>query len=175
MGENTGLIDRGNEWSRAAVHDRDFRTVDFDRGVVDAHAPQRGEYVFRGGDQRALSVAQNGCEFSGDHGLRRGLDLAVATVQTSADKNEAGIDGCRSEDQTNGKARMNADARNGGLRAQRCLPAKFHLEIAPPTHPKTESDVWHADSPLSSPRSRRRIPLPQSAPYSRFFTNCYPI
>ena len=53
----------------AAVHDRNFRAVDFDRGIVDAHAPQRSKHVLGGGNQRTFAVAQHGGEFSGDHGL----------------------------------------------------------------------------------------------------------
>ena len=40
LGDDAGLIDGGDEGSRAAVHDRNFGAVDFDGGVVDAHAAQ---------------------------------------------------------------------------------------------------------------------------------------
>ena len=67
--ENTGLIDRGDESRGTAVHDRNFRAIDFDGGVVDAHAAQRGKHVLGGGDQRTFAVAQHGGEFGGDHGF----------------------------------------------------------------------------------------------------------
>ena len=37
---------------RAAVHDRRFRTVDLDRGVVDAEARERRQNMLGGGHQR---------------------------------------------------------------------------------------------------------------------------
>ena len=70
LGHDTGLVDRGDEGSGAAVHDRHFRAVDFDGGVIDAHAAQRGKNVFGGGNQRTLAVAQNGGEFGGGDRLR---------------------------------------------------------------------------------------------------------
>ena len=45
---NPRLVNRGDKGSGAAVHVRNFRTVDFDGGVIDAHAAQCGQYVFRG-------------------------------------------------------------------------------------------------------------------------------
>ena len=68
--DDAGLIDRGDESGGAAVHDRNFRTIDLDGGVIDAHAPQRSEHMFGGGNQRTFAVAQHGCKFGGDHGLR---------------------------------------------------------------------------------------------------------
>jgi hypothetical protein len=46
--EDAGLIDGSDESRRAAVHDRNFRTVDLDRSVVDAHAAQRSKHMFGG-------------------------------------------------------------------------------------------------------------------------------
>ena len=102
MCEDTGLIDRGNESGGAAVHDRNFRTVDLNRRVVDAHASQGSKHVLGGGNQRTLAIAQNGCEFGGDHGFRGGLNLAVAAIQSGADKNKTRIYRCRSEGQAYG-------------------------------------------------------------------------
>ena len=96
---DTGLIDRGDESRGAAVHDRNFRTVDFDRGVIDAHAAQGCEHMFGGGDQRTFAVAQHGGKFGGDHGFGGGLNLTVAAIQTGADKNKTCIHRCRSKSQ----------------------------------------------------------------------------
>ena len=79
LGHDAGLIDRGDEGSGAAVHDRNFRTIDLDRGVVDAHAAQSREHMLGGGDQRTFAVAQHGCEFGGDHGFGGGLNFAVGS------------------------------------------------------------------------------------------------
>ena len=100
--DNAGLIDRGDESRGAAVHDRNFRTVDFDGGVVDAHAAQRSEHMFGGGNQRTLAVAQHGGKFGGDHGFGGGLNFAIAAIETGADKNKTCIDRCRSKGQTDG-------------------------------------------------------------------------
>ena len=130
LGDNTGLIDRGDESRGAAVHDRNFRAIDFDGGVIDAHAAQCGQHMLGGRDQRPLAVAENGGEFGGDHGLGDGLNLAVAAIKAGADKNKTRIHRCRSNGQINRQTGMNADARHGGLRPKRCLPAKFHPEAA---------------------------------------------
>ena len=108
--DDAGLIDRGDERRGAAVHDRHFGAVDFDGGVVDAHAAQRGENMLGGRDQRAVAVAQHGREFGGDHGVGRGLHFAVGTVETGADKNKTRIDRCRSEGEIDRQTGMNADA-----------------------------------------------------------------
>ena len=100
MRDDAGLIDRGDEGRGAAVHDRNFRTIDFDGGVIDAHAAQRSEHMFGGRDQRAVAVAEHGGEFGGDDGFGGGLNFAVAAIKTGADKNKTCIDRCRSEGQT---------------------------------------------------------------------------
>ncbi len=46
--DDAGLIDRGHERRGAAVHDRRFRSVDLDHGVVHTHAAQRREHMFGG-------------------------------------------------------------------------------------------------------------------------------
>src|SRR5216684_8232174 len=73
---------------------------------------------------------------------------------------------------------MNADARHGGLRQKRCLPAKFHpktahhyrlnLKIKTTRFPQT-------DSCFKFPKSRQTIVTAPKRANSRFFTNCYPI
>ena len=69
---DAGLIDRSDEWRGAAVHDRHFRTVDLDDGVVDAEAVQRRQHVFGGRDGRAVLIAEHGGEFGGRHGTEIG-------------------------------------------------------------------------------------------------------
>ena len=100
LGDNAGLIDRGDESGGAAVHDRNFRTVDFDGGVIDAHAAQGGEHMFGGRNQRTVAVAQHGGEFGGDDGFGDRLNFAVGAIQSGADKNKTCIDRCRSKGQT---------------------------------------------------------------------------
>jgi hypothetical protein len=50
-----------------------------------------------GRNQRAVAIAQNGCEFGGDDGFGGGLNFTVATIEAGADKNKTRIDGCRSD------------------------------------------------------------------------------
>ena len=102
LADDTGLLDRGDERSRAAVHDRNFRTVDFDGGVVDAHSPQCSKHMLGGGDQRAFAITQHGGELGRDHRLGVGPNLAVASLKASADKNKTCIGRCRSQGQTDG-------------------------------------------------------------------------
>ena len=172
---------RPDRWRRrrrgAAVHDRNFRTIDFDGGVVDAHAAQRGQDMLGGGDQRTFAVAKNGGEFGGDHGFGGGLDFAVATIQSGADKNKTRIHRCGSEGQIDRKTGMNADAGHGGLRPKRCLPAKFHPKTAHYrlTQRSERSSLPRQFALSSFPKSRQTIALPQRRANSRFFTDCYPI
>src|SRR2546427_5739379 len=68
---------------------------------------------------------------------------------------------------------MNADARHGGLRPKRCLPAKFHpktahhyrlnLKVRTTRFPRT-------DSCFKFPKSRRTIITAPKRANSRFFT-----
>ena len=102
LGDDAGLIDGGDERSRAAVHDRNFRTIDFDGGVIDTHAPQRSEHMLGSGDERAIAVAENGRKVGGDHGFRDCGNFAIGIIQTRADKNKTCIDGCRSNGEING-------------------------------------------------------------------------
>ena len=97
--DNTGLVDGRDKGRGAAVHDRHFRTVDLDDGVVDPHATQCGKHVLGGGNQRTFAVAQDGCELGRDHRLRRGTNFAVAALKSRADKNKTRIEGCRSDGQ----------------------------------------------------------------------------
>ena len=99
LGDDAGLIDGGDEGRRAAVHDRNFGTVDFDDGVVDAHAAQGSEHMFGGGNQRAFAVAENGRKIGGDHGFGDGGNFAVGLIKAGADKNKTRIDRCRSKRQ----------------------------------------------------------------------------
>ena len=75
---DTGSINRIHEGSGAAVHDRHFRPVDFDGGVIDAHAAQRGQNMFGGGNERTLVVAQHGREIGGDDGGRDGGNFTIS-------------------------------------------------------------------------------------------------
>src|SRR5271169_1600409 len=72
---------------------------------------------------------------------------------------------------------MNADARHGGLRPKRCLPAKFHAQTA--HHDSTQSNrPTRYRAPirtLSIPKSGQTIVTAPKSANSRFFTDCYPI
>ncbi len=72
---DAGLIDGGDEGRRAAVHDRNFGAVDFDGGVVDAHAAQGSEHMLGGGNQRTFAVAENGGKIGGGDGFGERREL----------------------------------------------------------------------------------------------------
>src|SRR6516164_978882 len=74
---DTGLIDRRHEWRGAAVHDRNFRTVDLDRGVVDAERVQCRQNVFGCRYSRSAFVAEDGREFSSDDGAEMSPQLTI--------------------------------------------------------------------------------------------------
>ena len=102
LGHDSGLINRGDEGSRAAVHDRNFGTVDFDGGVVHTHTAQGGKNVLSGGNQRAFAVAQHGGKFGCDDRLDGRYNLAVGALKAGTDKNKTCIDWCRSNGEMNG-------------------------------------------------------------------------
>ena len=64
---NAGLVNSGDERGGAAIHDRHFWAVDFNAGVINAHAPQSGKHMLGRGDERALAITQHGCEFGRDN------------------------------------------------------------------------------------------------------------
>ena len=75
----------------AAVHDRRFRAVDLDGGVVDAETGEGRENMLGGGHQRPRFVAQHGGEFSRGDGAHVGGDLAIrAAFDACTDKAETG-------------------------------------------------------------------------------------
>jgi len=74
---------------------------------------------------------------------------------------------------------MNADARDGSLRAKRCLPAKFHAQTAHydlptkrPARPPTSSVPIRF---VRYPQVAATIVFAPKSANSRFFTDCYPI
>src|SRR5215211_6748020 len=70
---------------------------------------------------------------------------------------------------------MNADARHGGLRPKRCLPAKFHQLPTTDFTQRSERPHCSDDSPSGIPKSRQTIVTAPKRANSRFFTDCYPI
>src|SRR3981081_1785879 len=72
---------------------------------------------------------------------------------------------------------MNADARHGGLRPKRCLPAKLHAKTA--HHYRLTKKSKRPDCAcrfvFSFPKSRQTIVTASKRANSRFFTDCYPI
>ena len=124
---NTGAIDGLDEWRGAAVHDRNFRTVDLDEHVVDAERIQRGEHVFGGRHGRAILIAEHGCEFGRGDGAEIGGKLAIfLTVNSGSQEYDTGVRFRRMKDDGNRRTGMNTDASNADLLAQGRLPAGLH-------------------------------------------------
>ena len=75
--DDAGAVDGRNESGSAAVHDRDFGTVDLDDRVVDAEAVERRQHVFGGGNRRAGFIAEHGGELGGRDRTEIGGKLAI--------------------------------------------------------------------------------------------------
>ena len=124
---NTGLIDRIDEGRSAAVHDRNFGTVDLDNGVVDPKPEQRGKHVFGGGYGRTVSIAEHRGEFGRCHRSEVGRKFAVfLAIDSDSPEYDAGIRFSRMKRYRNGRTGMDADAGNANLLAQGRLPAGLH-------------------------------------------------
>lgn len=96
-------------------------------------AAQRGQNMFGCGNQRALMVAQDGCEIGGDDGGRDGGNFTIG-----AGEDETRIDLGWTDRYADRRSRMNADARHGDLRPERCLPTRFHSRLPKSfSHPKS--------------------------------------
>jgi len=105
------LIDRVNEGGRTAVHDRDFRAVNFDNDVVDVKAAQRRQQMLRCRAKRTLGIAKHGREFSSGHGAHVGANLALdRAVRCNALENDAGVVVSRMKRKGDREAGMDADA-----------------------------------------------------------------
>ncbi len=74
------VVDGIDEGSRAAVHDRDFGTIDLDEDVVDTEAQERGHQVLDRRDGAALAVTDDGAEFGRGDGEVAGVDETVAAA-----------------------------------------------------------------------------------------------
>ena len=81
LGRDAGLIDRCNERRGAAVHDGNFRAIDFDNGIVDAEAMQRSKNMFGGRYSRSGMIAKHRGKFRRRYGAIIGLELAVLAIR----------------------------------------------------------------------------------------------
>ena len=90
--DNTSLIDRGDERRRAAIHNRHFRSVEFNGCIVDPKASQCSKNVFGGGYKRALLVAQDSGKLGRGHGFYRSSHPTFGSIGTDTDKNKTRID-----------------------------------------------------------------------------------
>ena len=168
-----GLIDRLDERRRAAVHDRHFRPVDLDDGVIDAEARQRGEHMLGGRAERAGGIAQHGGKFGRGDGADVGVDFTVGlAVGAAAHEHDAGVGFGGQHGQRRRRARMHADAADRGLLAQRGLPAGFHAQnlyarSTPCTRSVQPREPGRFSFSPKMPEVRfavlRRIPPPRSA------------
>ena len=102
LGNNAGLIDCRDKGRCTPVHDRNFRAVDLDGGIIDAHAAQGCEHMLGGRNQRTIPVAKHGRKFGGDDRFSHRLHFAAGTIHSGTDKNKTCIDWCRSKGQAYG-------------------------------------------------------------------------
>src|SRR3984885_14066631 len=124
---NAGLVDGGNESRGAAVHERNFRPVDLDDRVVDTEAIERRHDVFGGGDGRTGLVAEPGSEPGGGDRTEIGHKLAIRLALAAAThEDDAGVSLRWMQRDGGGPSGMHANAGNGHVLAQGCLPASLH-------------------------------------------------
>ena len=91
---------------RAAVEDGQLEVVELDDDVVDAHADERGEQVFGGGDEHALAHEAGGVADLGDVAADGG-DFEV--VEVGAAEDDAGAGGRGQKPHGDRSAGMKAD------------------------------------------------------------------
>ena len=90
--DDAGLIDGRHEWRSAAVHDRNFRTIDVDDGVIDAESVQCRQNVFGRRYSGPVFIAEDGREFGRGHGAEMGPQFPIGLVTgAAADEHDAGI------------------------------------------------------------------------------------
>src|SRR6516164_4719506 len=70
---------------------------------------------------------------------------------------------------------MHTDARDGGLRPKRCLPAKLHSRLPTPTYQETASTRFLCRLTSKVPQVADDNSTAPKRANSRFFTDCYPI
>ncbi len=93
---DAGFLDEVDEGIATAVENRDFEVVDFDVGVVDAHAVEHAEEVFGGGNEHALAHEAGGVAHTGD-------------VTPACGDGEAIEVGTEKDDSRHGRSGKNAD------------------------------------------------------------------
>ena len=161
--DDAGLIDGGDERVGAAVHDRHFRAVDLDHGVVDAEAASAA---------RTCSAVEHSGPFASPSTVANSVAVTARTsARTSrshrrcigALKNNAGIGIGRMQGQCDRRAGMNADAGNRNLIAQRGLPCRKIRRVlaacllcrhAP--HPSEPADTAVRSNRLTKSDARRQ-------------------
>src|SRR5262249_36164477 len=111
-----GAINRHHEWGGAAVHDRNFGSVDLDHRVVPTAHAQRRQHMLGGRHQRTGCIPQNGGKFGGGDGADVGANLALAAViEARADEPDASSGVSWMQGHCYRKAGMDADPREPGL------------------------------------------------------------
>jgi hypothetical protein len=76
------FLDQVDEWRGAAIHDRDFRGVQLDDGVVDAEADQCGQQVLHGVHRAGVAGEAGGIVHPGQV-LHGGRNLHVGEIRAA--------------------------------------------------------------------------------------------
>mmetsp|Transcript_3600 Transcript_3600/g.4001 ORF Transcript_3600/g.4001 Transcript_3600/m.4001 type:complete len:229 (-) Transcript_3600:54-740(-) len=103
------LHDAAHEMRRRAIHDRNFRTVDFDQGVVDATARQCGHDVFNGRHRGTRGVHQTGAQRGTLHQIPTGGNQCVAKRNIGAAETDTVIGRCRLQNHADRFAGVQSD------------------------------------------------------------------
>ena len=110
---NADLVDRLDEGSGAAVHDRHFAGVDLDVAVVDAQAAQGGQQMLDRADGDAGVVAEHGAQREVLDVAHVGRDFGDDAAALADQETVAGVGFCRMQDHRNRRAAV--DPRPGQL------------------------------------------------------------
>ena len=88
----TRLIDRCDERRGAAIHDRNFGTVDFDDDVIETKTVNRGEHMLGRRYGRTVAVAEHSGKFCRSDRTEIGGKFAISlAVDSGAPEYDAGV------------------------------------------------------------------------------------
>ena len=154
--DDARLIDRADELGGRAVHDRRFRSVDFDQDVVDLQAGQRREQMLDRADAGARRIAQHRAERGLGHVRPLGFEQPLtAAGQAGAQEDDAGVDVRGMENELSRRRRMDSDAGHLDPAAERLLKAWLHRQLSPGERPAQigDAECLGAGSPHPTPNN----------------------
>ena len=148
-----GFVDRLDEGSRAAVHDRHFFAVDLDDAVIDSETAEGGEKMFDRADRDAVVIADHRAEREVLDVLDGGGDLGDHAAAFGDKKTEPSIGCCRMQNNRNWRSAVD--------------PRPCHLDLARDRRlSRADKSIRHMRRPSMPCRVSsgvtRRLPTPDN-------------